>query len=150
MSFNTIIKKADLTDAIQLHQFGLSIPELKVSSQCEFMTIEELMTAIEEPNGALFLAKCDHSIVGFIFATIGDLDRVSNETQACLVYLAVSSEFRRQGIAQKLYDRLQKELIKRGITYTYIWACPTSGITDFMKRQGYKSGRTCVWMDKVQ
>jgi GNAT superfamily N-acetyltransferase len=143
-----IIKKAEFTDANQLYQFGLSIPELKVSSQSEFMTFEELKIAIEEPNGILFLAKCEDSIIGFIFALIGDLDRIANRAQACLVYLAILPEFRRQGIAQKLYDKLQEELIIRDVTYTYVWACPTSGIVNFMKRQGYKPGRTCIWMDK--
>lgn len=112
------------------------------------MTLEEMQEAISQTGGMLFLAELDGSLVGFIFALVGDFDRLPNATQACLVYLAVAPECRRQGIAQKLYDQLREELKERGVSYVYAWACPTSGVVDFMKRQGWNPGRTCLWLDK--
>jgi ribosomal protein S18 acetylase RimI-like enzyme len=142
------IRRAEAADALDLHRFGLTIPELKVSSQIEFMTLEEMQEAVSQTGGMLFLAELDGSLVGFIFALVGDFDRLPNATQACLVYLAVAPECRRQGIAQKLYDQLREELKERGVSYVYAWACPTSGVIDFMKRQGWNPGRTCLWLDK--
>jgi GNAT superfamily N-acetyltransferase len=142
------IRRAEAADALDLHQFGLTIPELKVSSQVEFMTLEEMREAVSQTGGMLFLAELDGSLVGFIFALVGDLDRLPNATQACLVYLAVAPECRRQGIAQGLYDHLREEFKERGIVYVYAWACPTSGVVDFMRRQGWNPGRSCLWLDK--
>jgi ribosomal protein S18 acetylase RimI-like enzyme len=142
------IRRAEAADALDLHRFGLTIPELKVSSQVEFMTLEETQEAVSQTGGMLFLAELDGSLVGFIFALVGDLDRLPNATQTCLVYLAVAPECRRQGIAQKLYDQLREELKERGVSYVYAWACPTSGVVDFMKRQGWNPGRTCLWLDQ--
>ena len=148
--YDVVVRKAELEDAPRLYRIGLSTPELKVSSQVDFMTPKELESSITTPDGIFLLAKCDYLTVGFIFALINDLDKLPNDSQACIIYLVVVPKFRRQGVAQKLYDQLQKELTARGIVYTYVWACPTSGVVNFMERQGYKSGRTCVWMDKVK
>lgn len=148
MTLTLEIRRAEAADALDLHRFGLTIPELKVSSQIEFMTLEEMQEAVSQTGGMLFLAELDGSLVGFIFALVGDFDRLPNATQACLVYLAVAPECRRQGIAQKLYDQLREELKERGVSYVYAWACPTSGVIDFMKRQGWNPGRTCLWLDK--
>ncbi len=142
------IRRAEAADALNLHRFGLTIPELKVSSQVEFMTLEEVQESLSQAGGMWFLAELEGSLVGFIFALVGDLDRLPNAAQACLVYLAVAPECRRQGIAQRLYDRIQDEFQERGVSYVYAWACPTSGVIDFMRRQGWNPGRTCLWLDK--
>jgi len=69
---------------------------------------------------------------------------------ACLTYLVTKPEYRKIGIAQKLYDRCLKELKVLGITNLYVWAnCESDrSIIYFMKKNGFSEGHKYVWMDK--
>ncbi len=147
-----LVRKANLEDAVRLHVLGAIIPELKVSSQEEWMTLKEVREAVLCSNGEFLVAEVDDTrkgLVGFSYALVGDLDRgTSGRDTACLVYLAVRPNWREQGIARRLYEEVCTRLKGRGVSYVYAWACPSSGVVDLLEKQGWKSGRTCTWMDR--
>jgi N-acetylglutamate synthase-like GNAT family acetyltransferase len=142
------IHRATTEDVDGLHAFGLTIPEIKVSSQVEFMSKDELRITIENPGSVVFLA-CDKKgdVQGFCLGQTGDPDHCDDPTQACIVYIAVAEKWRGSCLAVRLYQDVVSELKKRGVTYIYAWACPTSGATKFFAKQGLVPGKTCVWMD---
>jgi N-acetylglutamate synthase-like GNAT family acetyltransferase len=146
--YDLTVHRATKQDAEDIHAFGITIPEIKVSSQVEFMSKEELEVTLENPWAVVFFA-CDKkgTIQGFCLGQTGDPDHCDDPTQACLVYLAVAEEWRGSSLAVKLYQDVVGELKKRGVTYLYAWACPTSGAAKFFAKQGLVPGRTCVWMD---
>lgn len=142
------ITQATTDDAKELHEFGMTIPEISVSSQVEFMFEDELRNTIANPGAVVFAAWDQNGkIQGFCLGQTGDPDHCTDPSQACLVYIAVSKEWRRSSLATNLYRAVVAELKKRGVTYVYAWACPTSGAVDFFAKQGMVPGRTCVWMD---
>jgi len=142
-----IIRKASAHDANKIHLFGLTIPEINVSSSGDFMSLSELMTVLSSKNTVAYVADNeDEYISGFCLARLDDPDR-RFDGQACLVYIAVSEVFRGCGIAKSLFDKTIDELKGLGCKYIYTWACPTSGAVRFFEKQGLIAGRTCVWMD---
>jgi ribosomal protein S18 acetylase RimI-like enzyme len=142
------LRQAIPEDAKELHTFGLTIPEINVSSGVEFMFEHELRNTLASPAAVTFLAldKEGH-IQGFCMGQTGDLDSCVSQNQACIVYIAVAKQWRRSTLASMLYHNVTSELKRRGVTYLYAWACPTSGAVDFFAKQGMVPGRTCVWMD---
>jgi N-acetylglutamate synthase-like GNAT family acetyltransferase len=142
------LRQATPEDAKELHTFGLTIPEINVSSEVEFMFEHELRDTLASPAAVTFLAlDKDGRIQGFCMGQTGDLDNCVNQSQACIVYIAVAKQWRRSTLATMLYRKVTGELKKRGVTYLYAWACPTSGAVDFFAKQGMAPGRSCVWMD---
>lgn len=141
------IRRATEEDAKDLHTFGLTMPELQVSSQVEFMYENELRNCIANPGAVTFLAKEGDEVVGFCLGTTGDPDHCADASQACIVYLAVSEKWRRKALATTLFQWVMDGLKANGVSYLYVWACPTSGMVDFCAKQGMIKGRTCVWMD---
>jgi len=146
--FDLTIHRATAKDAESIHSFGITIPEIKVSSQVEFMSEDELRVTLENPCAVVFLA-CDKEgeIQGFCLGQTGDPDHCDDPTQACLVYIAVAEKWRGSSLAVRLYRGVVDELKKQGVTYLYAWACPTSGAVQFFTKQGMVPGKTCVWMD---
>lgn len=147
MSDSCTFRQATPDDASDIVDFGNSIPELKVSAEADFMTRDEVMSAVTNPRGIFLLAIADGSVVGFSYANTQDLDRVLVAGHACLVYLAVHPGRRTAGLGSLLYRRTLEELKSRGVSYVYAWANPTSGIIEFMQRRGWTKGQPCVWMD---
>jgi N-acetylglutamate synthase-like GNAT family acetyltransferase len=148
-----MIRKALPQDVQEIHSLGQTIPELRVSDSCDFMTQDELSDAIIEAAGIFFVSILEtlpesRLINGFAYARVGDLDRAGGIDQACFVYLAVRKEDRHRGIGDKLCRRVLGEMIRRGVQHVYTWAHPTSGVIEFMERQGFTKGHTCVWMDR--
>lgn len=142
-----IIRQAIQDDIDDLYAFGLTIPEINISSQVEFMSKEELRNTLSNSDAVTFLASKNDKIIGFCLAQIGEPDHYVDPSFACLMYIAIANEWKRIGLATLLYKNVFNELKRKGITYIYAWACPTSGAIDFLIKQGMISGRTCVWMD---
>lgn len=144
------IRKASLNDFEELYKIGKSTPELKVSATEEFMDADEFKWSITNPNGVFLLAEKEKKVAGFIYANAKDIERPFEHRYACLVYLVVIPEFRRMGIATKLYSECIKVLEKMGVTNLYGWANAEGDgeIIDFMKKQGFAKGHKYVWMDK--
>jgi len=133
----------------ELHSFCATFPELKVSSQSEFMTIEELEFAILSNGSSSRYASDNGKVVGFCLGTIGDPDSGGYPTHACIVYLAVAPECRNIGIGTALLREVIDSLRTKGVSYIYTWACPTSGMVELCERVGMLPGRTCLWMDML-
>ena len=66
------------------------------------------------------------------------------------MYLVVEIEYRRKGIAGKLYEEGIVRLKEKKITHIYSWANAQSdnSMILFLKKRKYKSGQQYVWMDK--
>lgn len=131
----------------ELYSFALSIPEFKISSQIDFMSKEELYNAMITDSTIMYVAKDNDKIVGFIYFTSEDLERSFNG-QACLVYIAVDSKYRKQGIATELYNKSIEEVKKRGLKYVFVWADIHGGIVYFLEKMGYSIGKEHILMDK--
>jgi GNAT superfamily N-acetyltransferase len=145
-----LVRRAESKDFDVLYALGCQTPEFQVSSSGGFMEPDEFMSAIENPNGLLLLAESDRVILGFIYANRNDPERSQKTKWACLVYFMVKPEFRKKGIAQRLYEECIKELKSLGISKVYTWANTESdgSIIQFMKKNGFNEGHKYVWMDR--
>lgn len=146
----TIIRRATADDFEALYELGKRTPELSVGADGEFMERDEFLNAIETPVGIFLLAETDGAISGFIYANRKDPDRPLKSAWACLVYLAVAPEYRRQGVAKQLYDSCLVFLKDAGVNHLYAWANVESdgAIVRFMEREGFAAGHKYMWMDK--
>ena len=144
------IRRAEVEDFDALYELGCQTPEFKVSSSNEFMERDEFLAAIENSNGTLLLAEEDGEIVGFIYANRQDLEQAHRVKWACIVYVVIKPEFRKMGIAQKLYDACVTELKNNGISNLYAWANSETdgGVVGFMNKNGFSAGHKYLWMDK--
>ncbi len=144
------IREANISDFAELYKLGENTPEFKVSATEKFMDKDEFTWAITNPQGVFLTAKNENKIIGFIYANGKDADKPFKNKYACLVYLVVKREFRRRGLAKKLYDECEKRLKKLGVTNIYGWADDegSGAIIKFMKKQGFAEGQRYVWMDK--
>lgn len=144
------LRPASLDDFVQLYSLGRKTPELRVSTNEEFMDADEFKWSITNPNGAFLVAEENQKIIAFIYANAQDIERPFEHKYACLVYLVTAPEFRGKGIAQKLYLACEKKLQELGINYIYGWANLEGDgtIINFMKKQGFAAGHKYLWMDK--
>lgn len=143
------IRLASLEDLPALYEIGKNTIELKVSSTEEFMSMDELKWSIENPENIFLIAENNNRAVGFIYANSKDKDKPFKDRYACLVYLAVIPEFRRTGIAEKLYSQCEIKLKEIGINFIYGWAnADSKQIIKFMKKHGFSEGHKYIWMDK--
>ena len=143
------IRKAALTDFTNLYNLGLETPELRVSSNEPFMDRDDFRLRIIDKNHVFLVAEEENKIAGFICASTKDADRPLKHRYACIVYLVVSPDFRRSGIATKLYSQCVKLLKKKGITHAYSLAdADTQAIQNFLKKNGFITGEKLIWMDR--
>lgn len=144
------LRPASIKDFEELHTIGKNTPELRVSATEEFMDADEFEWSITNPQGIFLVAEEKQRKIGFIYANAKDIERPFEHKYACLVYLIVIPEFRRQGVAQKLYLECEKRLRTLGITNIYGWANAEGKgeITTFLKKQGFAAGHNYTWMDK--
>lgn len=144
------IRPATKEDFAPLYKLGLDMPEFKVSDGNAFMDEDEFLSAIENPNGTFLLAERDGDVAGFIYASRQDFERAPKTKWACLVYVVVSPEHRKKGVAQQLYAACIDDLKKHDVSKVYGWAS-TEGdgsIISFMKKNGFHEGHKYAWMDR--
>jgi ribosomal protein S18 acetylase RimI-like enzyme len=142
------IRKTNINDFKQLYSLGLKTPELKVNKKDSFMDRDDFKLRILDKKHIFLVAEEDKKIAGFICASAKDIERPLKNKYACLVYIAVLPEYRKRGIATKLYNECVKKLKRRGITHIYAWADMKSGIINFLKKRGFDEGKPSVWMDR--
>ena len=138
-------------DFSALYKLGAETPEFKVSAIAPFMDEDEFMNAIENPMGVFLLAEEGKDIVGFLYANRQDPERAPDTSWVCLVYLVIRREYRKYGLAQRLYDACVAELKTDGTTtHLYGWANAESdgSMLGFFKKNGFSEGHKYVWMDK--
>jgi len=139
------IRKATLDDFVELYKLGSSVPELKVTDE-EFMSEADFKWHIKNPKGAFLLAEDNKKIVGFACMSLRERNE---DTYACLVYLAVSPDYRRSHIASELYSKIEQKAKEMGAEYIYgRMDANSEPIQKFMKRQDYRFGQACIWVDK--
>ncbi|MEK6830584.1 MAG: GNAT family N-acetyltransferase [Nanoarchaeota archaeon] len=128
-----------------LYEIGKNTIELKVSSTEDFISIDELRYSIENPENIFLVAENNNKIIGFIYANSKDKDKPFKDKYACLVYLAVIPEFRRNYIAEKLYFECENRLKEVGINFIYGWANADSNpIIKLMKKYGFSEGHRYI------
>jgi ribosomal protein S18 acetylase RimI-like enzyme len=144
------IRSASVKDFDELYSIGKSTPELQVSANEKFMDADEFRLAITDTDDVFLVAEEKGKITGFILAYGKDIHRPYKNKYGCIVYLVVLSEFRRKGIATKLYSECMERLKKMGLTHAYTWASAESKgeIVAFMEKQGFAKGHQYIWMDR--
>ncbi|MDO8425505.1 MAG: GNAT family N-acetyltransferase [bacterium] len=146
------IRRAVAEDTDAVFALGLRTPELQVSYTAEFMGRDELVWSITKAPGVFLVAEVDGAIIGFLFASIADIERPNDRphSYACLVYLVVDAPFRRSGIALQLYAACEHLLRERGTAYVYAWASEEGdgAVLAFADRQGFTRGHRYIWVDK--
>lgn len=144
------IRPATPEDFSALYTIGTNTPELQVSATEVFMDDDEFMWSLTNPKGVFLVAEVNNRPIGFIYASATDMERPFAHKYACLVYLVVIPEYRRKGVAQKLYLACETALQTLGITNIYVWANNESNgeIISFMKKNNFTEGHTYTWMDK--
>lgn len=144
------IRTATSNDFTELYELWRNTPELKVSATEPFMDRDEFKFAITNPNAIFLVAEHEHNIIWFIYVHAKDKDKELKQKYACLVYLVVKQDFRRQWIAQRFYSECEKRLQEIWITNIYTRANSEGNgeIIEFMKKQWFTEGHKYVWMDK--
>jgi ribosomal protein S18 acetylase RimI-like enzyme len=144
------IRKTTIADFNELYQLGKNTPELIVSADEEFMEANTFKGFITDKNCVFLLAESEGRIAAFILAHTEWVNIIVKDKYAYLCYLAVAPEFRRQGIATKLYSECITKLKEKGATSIYSWANADSddSIVHFLKKQGFAKGHEYIWMDR--
>ena len=146
------IRTATMEDIESMYAIGLTTPEFQVSAQNEaFMSKEEFSFAVTDSDSEFLLAESDDKeIAGFIYAGVSDKERILPDQYACIVYLVVHPNFRRQGIAAQLYHACEQRLKQRGVKGVYSWTSieGDGAIQRFFEKEGFAAGHTYRWMDK--
>lgn len=146
----SVIRPARPPDFDKLYALAESVLELRVSARHAFMDPEEFRMSMASPDSVFLVAERDDNIAGFIYADSNDPEKRGAEKKwACLVYLAVAEQHRRQGVATALYEDCIAELKRRGVTHVYGWAGLTHPIAAFLQTHGFEAGRACIWMDRA-
>ncbi|MBI4086089.1 MAG: GNAT family N-acetyltransferase [Candidatus Liptonbacteria bacterium] len=145
-----VIRSATKSDFDALYKLGAETPEFRVSRSGAWMDPDEFMSAIENPSGTFLLAESEGGAAGFIYANRQDPERGPKTKAACLVYLVVRPEHRKQKIGQQLWDACLGDLKKHIVTYVYGWANAESdgSMVGFLKKNGFSEGHKYAWMDK--
>lgn len=144
------IRLAKKEDFPLLYEIGKNTPEFQVSYGAVFMDAGEFEYGLTDVNSVFLLAEEKGKIVGFIYASNLDHDKPTNRKTACLIYLTVIPEFRKQGIAQRLYDACEEKLKRQGVQSVYGFANNESdgAILKFMEKNKFAKGHNYTWIDK--
>lgn len=144
------IRLAKSEDFPILYQMGKQTVEFRVSAREVFMDAGEFKFGITDPNSVFLVAEETNKIIGFVYASLIEHDKPLEKQSACLIYMTVLPEFRKHGIAQKLYTECEKALKLKGVSGIYGWANTESdgAILKFMEKQGFAVGHKYVWVDK--
>src|SRR6185369_17458353 len=118
------IRVATIKDFETLYAIGLATPELQVSSTEPFMDKDEFFWRIKNPNGIFLAAETINTKrpIGFMYADIDDKNKPIKQKYAFVIYIAVLPEFRKHGIAQKLYDVCVEKIKEAGLNNICCWA----------------------------
>ncbi len=144
------IREATMADFEELYAISANTPEFVVSATEPFMDKDDFKLRINNPKHVFLLAEKNKKIVGFICINAKDINSSIENKYACIVYVMVLPEFRKNGVAQMLYLESEKILKNMGITNIYSWANSEGdgGIINFFKKNGLVEGHKYVWMDK--
>lgn len=144
------IRQAKKKDTAALFKLGQHTPEFQTSNQEPFMEQDELRWRIGSPTSIILLAEAGKKIAGFVYAETVNTDAPIRSKFACIVYIVVSADFRKQGLATQLLEACEQKLRESGMDFVYVWANQEGdgAIEKFLKKEGYVAGHTYRWMDK--
>jgi len=143
------IRKATIADFEELYELAKNTPELICSADEEFMEADTFEAFITDKNCVFLLAESKGKIAGFILAHTEWVNIIVKDKCAYICYLVVAPEFRKRGVATKLYSDCIKKLKSMGATAVYSWAnAKGKEIISFYKKQGFAEGQKYLWMDR--
>ncbi len=146
------IRKATINDSAELYRLGKNTPELRVSATEPFMDKDEFNAFITDENCIFLAAEEKKSIIGFIIGHTEWVNMIVKNLKnkyGYLIFLVVAPEFRKRGVATKLYSACIAKLKEKGATHIYSWANANGeDVINFMKKQGFTEGHKYIWMDK--
>lgn len=142
------IRSAEEEDVSAIVALAAMTPELTVGGVAGSFPDQITLIDSLDNDDCWIVAVRDTKIIGFVHASERDGDRGTAANHACVVYAAVQQGERAHGIGAALMAAAMEFLSGAGIDYVYTWAHPTSGAVEFMEKNGFTRGKTCVWMDK--
>lgn len=94
------------------------------------------------------VAEENHNIVGLIDVELDsdDLSCSDNERGAIIWHMAVLPEYRKQGIAKKLWEYAKVQLIREGIHYCELWTQEDIAANKFYKSIGFVMDELQTWI----
>ena len=94
------------------------------------------------------VAEENGQIIGILDAELDsyDLACAGEERGAVIWHLAVLPEFRRQGVAKALWNKLQAQLINEGIHYCETWTQEDDAANSFFRDMGFAQEKSQTWL----
>jgi ribosomal protein S18 acetylase RimI-like enzyme len=139
--FQVRVRRACRAERDRLYHLALSTPELRASARGVVYDKAAFARQLyDTPDSAILVAERSARLLGFLHATF-------EERAAQLVLLAVRPEYRRCGIATRLYHAF-KALLPREVVRVGAYVPVDSPALVFFERLGFVHGRQYVWMDR--
>jgi ribosomal protein S18 acetylase RimI-like enzyme len=132
--------KAKTKELEEIYKVGKSISELKVSDEI-FMSKKDLDFCIRNKDGFFLVAKEFGKVIGFSYGV------KEAPTYASMMYTAVIPAYRRRGLGKTLLRKCMKEMKRRGVSSVYGLVTNNKAVA-FLKKLGYKRGKTLIWMSR--
>lgn len=92
-----------------------------------------------------FVLDIDGKVIGFVFS---NLSYWANGPQAIMEEIVIDKDFRGKGYSQKLNNRLENYLRKKGVKSVILWVKKKSSAYKFHIKNGYKDGKEISFMFK--
>jgi GNAT superfamily N-acetyltransferase len=143
-----LIRRVVMSDFEAIYLLGRAAPELQVSATEPFMHEEEFRSAMGNPAGLMLVALVTGRPVGFLYAAWKDPEAPPCAKVACMVYVVISPQHRRHGIARQMHDECIRLLRERGIRWVYGWARTGGDVLHLMRSLGYAEGHQYTWVER--
>ena len=141
------IRSMQVDDVEEVYLIGVTIPDFRVGdidTEEEFWSKEALERWVESEDPTL-VAESAGSIVGFVLVAYH-----SPTKKAVIENIWVNSEYRNQGIAKSLLDKVETILQEQDCQYVQLLTKRANKrAQDFFEQNGYHLGQDCVWVDKL-
>ena len=132
-----MIREARITD----HEDIQSICELDLGYVCDEELLETRLTKLDHDRECVFVAEEGGKVIGFIHVEIYEV--LYAPSMANVLGIAVSSEFRRQGIGNKLLSEAEEWAKSKGITMMRLNSgAARKGAHEFYRSLGYNDEKT--------
>jgi ribosomal protein S18 acetylase RimI-like enzyme len=136
------IRESDLDEIIQM---GLSTPELHVDSEPVYYSKSQLESFLQSPDDIHIVARIDGKIAGYRLATCNIYLK-----EAYLIDLVVKPEYRRMGVATKLYKETFRRLTEKDIQWAWCLIKDENvKMKEFAESKGFSRGTQFNFYYKV-
>ncbi len=152
------IRKAEKRDAASLGRLGVMLMRthyefdrqrfLGPGAGTEDGYAHFLASALDSPDGCVFVAEQEGKVVGYVYAALEPLSWKELRGPAGFIHdVAVAEEFRRSGAGRKLMESAVRWLRERGAPRVILWtAAPNDAARSLFHQLGFRD--TMIEMTK--